>query len=85
VREDEGIEGVGHGKHQVEIGHRQQLGFAILDPLGFGKGLTLRAVTITTGIIGVPFESTGGTVFGVPTELCRPAGLDSVHHMLLRG
>jgi len=32
VREDEGIEGVGHGKHQVEIGHRQQrgLGAALL-------------------------------------------------------
>src|SRR4029434_3581859 len=85
VREDEGIEGVGHGKDQVEIGHRQQLGFAILDPLGLGKGLTLGTVTITTGIIGVPLASTGGTVFGVPPELRRSAGLDSVHHLLLRG
>jgi hypothetical protein len=85
VREDEGIEVVWHGKHQMEIRHRQQLGFAVLDPLSLGKGLTLRAVTITTGIIGVPLEPTGGTVFSVPTELHRPAGLDIVHHLLMRG
>ena len=85
VGQDEGIEGVGHGQHQVEIGHRQQLGFAILDPLGFGKGLTLRAVTIATGIIRVPLEPTGRAVFSVPTELRSPTGLDVAHHPLLCG
>ena len=85
VGEDEGIEGVGHGKHQVEIGHRQQLGFAVLDPLDLGKRLTLGAVTIATGIIRVPFEPTAGTVFGVPAELRRPAGLEVAHHLLMRG
>jgi hypothetical protein len=37
VSEDEGIEGVWHGKHQVEIGDRQQLGCAVLDPLDLVK------------------------------------------------
>ena len=85
VGQDEGVEVVGHGKHQVEIGHRQQLGFAVLDPLHLGKCLALRAVAIATGIIRVPLEPTGGTVFGVPTELRRPAGLEIVHHLLMRG
>ena len=76
---------MGHGKHQVERGHGQQLGFAGLNPLDFGKGLALRAVPIATGIIRVPLESTGETVFGVPTELRRPAGFDVVQHLLLHG
>src|SRR5262245_17598081 len=76
VREDEGVEVVGYGKHQVEIGHRQELGFTVLNPLDLGKGLAIRAVPIATRIIGVPLEPTGGTVFGVPTELRRPAGFD---------
>jgi hypothetical protein len=85
VGQDEGVDVVWHGKNQVEIGHRQSLGFAVLNPLDLGKGLTLGAVTIATGIIRVPLEPTGGTVFGVPTELRRPAGLDIMHHLLMRG
>src|SRR5262245_34124182 len=80
-----GLRSWGDGKQQVEIGHRQQLGFTVLNPLDFGKGLALRAVPIAAGIIGVPLEPTGGTVFSVATELRRPADLDSVHHLLLRG
>src|SRR5262249_25604143 len=85
VREDEGVKIMGDGKHQVEIGHRQELGFTVFHPLDLGKGLALRAVPIATGIIRVSLEATGGTVFSVPTELRCPAGLNSVHHLLLRG
>src|SRR4029453_11999082 len=76
---------MGHSKYQVAIRHRPQLGFAGLNPLDLGKGLPLWAVTIRTGVIRVPLEPTGGTVFGVPTELRRPAGRDVAHHLLLRG
>src|SRR5262249_40656100 len=69
----------------VEIGHRQQLGFTILNPLAFGKGLALRAVPMATGMIGVPLEPTGGTMFGVPTELHRSTGFKITHHPLMRG
>ena len=85
VGQDEGVEGVGHGKHQVERGHREHLGFAGLDPLHLGKRLTLGAVAIATGIRRVPFEPTGGTVFGVPTELRGPAGFEGAHHLLMGG
>ena len=85
VREDEGIESVWYGKYQVEVGHRQQLGFAVLHPLDPAEGLTLGAVTIATRIIRVPLEPTAGTVFGVPAELRGPAGFDIVHHLLLPG
>jgi hypothetical protein len=76
---------MGDGKHQVEIGHRQEFGFPVFHPLGLGKGLALWAVPIATGIRRVALEATGGTVFRVPTELRCPAGLKSVHHLLLRG
>ena len=85
VHADAGIEGMGHGQDQVARGHRPQLGLARLDPLGLGKGLTRWPVTIPTGILGIPLESTGGTVFGVPTELRRSAGLDRVPHLLRHG
>jgi hypothetical protein len=84
-REDERIEGVGQGKYQVEIRHRQSRSFAVLHPLDLGERLTRGAVTMATAIIGVPRKSAAGTVFGVPAALRRPAGLDVVHHLLLHG
>jgi len=85
VREEEGVEDVWHGKHQVERRHRQPCRFPGLHPLALGKRLTLRAVAIATSILRIPLEPTRGTVFGVPTELRRPAGLAIVHHFLMRG
>ena len=78
MREDEGVKLMGDGKHQVEIGHRQEFGFTVFHPLDLGKGLALWAVPIATGIIRVALEATGGTVFRVPTELRCPADLNSV-------
>ena len=83
VCEDEVVQIVGDGKHQVEIGHREPCRFAVRHPLHRGKGLALRAVPIATGMIRVPFEATGGTVFRVPPALRRPAGFDRVHHLLM--
>jgi hypothetical protein len=85
VGQDEGVEVVWHGQPQVEIGHGQPCRLPVLHPLHLGKRLALRAVAMATGIRRVSLEPTAGTVFGVPPELRRPAGLDSVHHLLMRG
>jgi hypothetical protein len=85
VREDKRSAGVGQGKHQVERGHRQSRGFAVLHPLDLGDRLTRGAVTIATRILRVPLKPAAGTVFGVSAALRRPAGLDVVHHLLLHG
>jgi hypothetical protein len=39
------------GKHHVEILYRQQLGLPIGQPLGAGRGLTLRATPVPTRVI----------------------------------
>ena len=85
VHEDEGVEVVWHGKHQVAIRHRQPRGLAVRNPLDLGQRLTRGAVTMATGMRRVPLEPTAGTVFGVPSALRRPADLDVVPHLLLHG
>ena len=84
-REDAGGEGVGHGQHQMARGHREARGFPVLPPADLEKGLALRAVTMATGMRGIPLEPPGGAVCGVPTARRRPAGLDRVPHLLRRG
>jgi len=84
-REEEGMAGVGHGTPQVARGPRPPRGLAILAPRGRGKGLTRRAGTRTTGMIGVPCDATGGTVCGVPPAVGRPAGGTVAPHLLRRG
>ena len=41
-----------HGEDDVEIGSRQQLGFAVLQPSSGGGGLTLGTMAVAAGIIG---------------------------------
>jgi hypothetical protein len=69
----------------VEIGYRQELGFARLDPLDLRKCLTFGAVAIATGVLGVALKPTGGTTFGVPTQLRRPTDFEVAHHLLMCG
>jgi hypothetical protein len=44
--QEEGIEGVRHGKHGVAVGGRQSLGALRFDPLGRGPCLTCGTVAI---------------------------------------
>ena len=39
-------------EHHMEIGHRQQLGFAFGEPLFGGGALTLGAMPVAAGIVG---------------------------------
>jgi len=42
-------DGRGQGEHDVEVGDRQQLGLARIEPVGTRQGLALRAVPVTAG------------------------------------
>jgi hypothetical protein len=46
VGQDEGIEGVGHGTHRMEVGCGEQLRALSFDPLGRGPRLTFRTMAI---------------------------------------
>src|ERR1043165_1895162 len=41
----------GDAEHHVEILHRQQVGLAAFQPLGFGKTLTLVAMPVRAGVV----------------------------------
>ena len=71
---------VGNGRrqreHHVEVGHRQQLGFALSQPLLRGGALALRAVPVAAAVVG---DGRVGTVFAacdMPAESRRAAVLD---------
>src|SRR5215472_17629424 len=73
----------GYGEHDVEVGNWQQFGLACFEPLGACQTLTLRAMPITTGVVGATNESAIGAVFDMPTERRRPACLDRRHDAAL--
>jgi hypothetical protein len=70
-------------EHDVIIRHRQQLGFAIGEPL-LGRGaLALRAVPVAAGIVG---DGRVGAVLAardMAAEGCRAAVLDRRHYLQL--
>jgi hypothetical protein len=51
VLEGNGGDRFGDGEDDVEIGHRQQVGLARLEPFGPHQGLALRTVPITAAVI----------------------------------
>ncbi len=50
----------GHGEHDVEIRHRQQLGLPCSEPLCPRGSLALRAMAVAAGIIGAAHEAAVG-------------------------
>ena len=52
VGENQAIENVRQGKHQMEVSHRQKLAALLLEPLGLGQRLAFGAVAVTAGVIG---------------------------------
>jgi hypothetical protein len=51
VLQGDGGDRFGDGEDDVEIGHRQQVGLARLEPFGPRQGLALRTVPITAAVI----------------------------------
>ena len=66
----------GQGEDHVEVGHRQQLGVAVGEPLGARQALTLRAVPVATGIVGDTDHAAIGAPFDMTAERCCPARFD---------
>ena len=63
----------------MEIGNRQEIGDACVDPLLASSPLTLRAVAITAGIIGDARLATVIAGIDVTTEPWRPASFYRSH------
>ena len=80
----ERVKVVGHSTHQVDRGHRQQLSFAILDPLDLGNRLTGGAVTIAAGVRGIPFAVAVRAPFDRAPQLRGAADSQVVHDLVMR-
>jgi hypothetical protein len=85
VGEAAGVEGVWQGKHQGDIGPRQQRSCAGLAPLDLHKRLALGAVAMAAGVIRVPLNPTGRTTCGVPAAWRGTAGCEVPYPLLRRG
>jgi hypothetical protein len=68
------------GEHEVEIGHRQQLGLALGQPLGGRRRLTLRTVPVAAGIIGDADLAAALTLLDMAPQSGRAASFDGGHH-----
>ena len=73
----------GHGEDDVAILRRQQFGLPLGEPLGARQALTLRTMSVATGIVGLPGEAAVRALFDMAAQGRRPAGLDRAHHSVL--
>lgn len=67
----------------VEILDRQQVGFAVFDPLPARRVLTLRAMAIPAGIVGDMKVIALAALFDMTAECRRAADLDRTQHAKL--
>lgn len=78
-----GVEFVRKGKHQVEVRHRQELGFLLLTPLLAGMGLALGAVAITAAVIPGPVMLASWTGIMLAAQGRRSASSKVMQHLPL--
>jgi hypothetical protein len=71
------------GEHDMEIGHRQEFGPAVGQPLFGSGGLALGAVPVAAGIVGDAKVRAGLTAFDMPAQCRRSAALDRRHDLQL--
>ena len=67
---------LGQSKDDMKMGDRQQFGLARGQPLGFGQGLTLRAMAIAAGVIGNRLVTAMVTLIPMTAQCRRAADLD---------
>ena len=67
----------------MEVGHRQELGLALGEPLLGGGALTLRAVPVAAAVVGNGRVATVLAAHDMPAEDRRAAALDRRHHLQL--
>ncbi|ANY84413.1 hypothetical protein BB934_40110 (plasmid) [Microvirga ossetica] len=70
-------------EHHMEVGHGQQLGFALSKPVPGRRPLAFRAVPVAAGIVGNLRTGTALAALHMPAERGRAAGLDRAHHLEL--
>jgi len=71
------------GEDDMEIGHWQQFGLAVGQPLGARQTLALGAVSVAAGIVGDAHDAAVGTGFGVAAKPRHAARLNGCHHLPL--
>ena len=74
---------VGEGEDQMEIGHRQELCTAGLDPALLRQRLALRAMAVAAGVVTRHFCAAVITHFQMAPKGRRTAVLDGLHHAAL--
>jgi len=67
----------------MEIGHGQQFGLAVGQPLLGSGSLALRAVPVTAGVIGDAQVRAGLAAFDMTAQRRCSAALDRRHHLQL--
>ena len=72
-------------EHDVKVGHRQELGLALGQPLARRRSLALRTVPIATGVVADLRVAARLVLaaYDMAAELCRAAVLDRRHHLEL--
>ena len=71
------------GEDDMEIGHGQQLGLAVGQPLLGRHGLALRAVPVTAGVVGDAQVRAVLAAFDMAAQRRRSAALDRRHDLQL--
>jgi len=72
-----------HGKHRMDIAGRQQLALTLLEPADARVALALRAVPVTTRVVGDGRMSAADALVAMATERSRTAARDRGQHLLV--
>ncbi len=72
------------GKDRVEGAYGQELRLLLLQPAGFGQGLTFGTVTVSARVIGGVLKATDITLLHVATEGGGATILDGLHDPAVR-
>ena len=80
----DGLDGLWHREHDVEVFDRQQFGVAILQPLRTRQRLALRAVAVAAAVERDALVTAGVALLDMPTQRRGPATLDRTHRAQLR-
>ena len=84
ILQREGTEGMGEGKHHMDVRDVEQLCFAGGEPGGLGVAWTLRTMPIATGVIGLLFVPTMIALGNMAAEGGGAAHGDSAQGSVLR-
>jgi hypothetical protein len=85
VGQDQTVEKVRQGKHQMKIAHRQKLGTLLLKPLGLGQGLALGTVAVTAGVVARVFKAARVALLEMPSQFSRATDLNGPHDLSVPG